>query len=369
MKRLRSAQRRRGGRRPRRGASLVLALLLIVVLSVTAAAALTMVGSERRVIEDSQAAAEAHAMARSAYDQFVANPQGTMAAFTPPTFTGPDSVKFTFSDGYAWVSIQRIRPATGNTLPLYLVRSRAVRTAYRSAHIPVAERVFAQYGTWQKGMPVLAAWTSLSGLMKSGGSGIIGGADNCGVSTPVAGVAVPALPGYVQTGGTSVPSGSPNIANMGTQTQANALVKIDWAGMVAGTSLAPDITIPGGAWPSFAVASYWPVIYVNQAASFSLPSSGRGFLVVRNNLTINGSEVWDGIIFVGGTLTSSGANTVNGAVVTGLNVLLGEIVTPSDLGSGNKTYRYDSCNVGSAMSRFDGLSPIRNASADNWRTY
>ena len=41
-------------------------------------------------------------------------------------------------------------------------------------------------------------------------------------------------------------------------------------------------------------------------------------------MTISGALQWDGIILVGGTLTSNGNNSVNVAVVTGLNVLIGE---------------------------------------------
>jgi hypothetical protein len=344
--------------------------MLIVVLSATAAAAFSMVGSERRVVDDQEAAADAHAMARSAYDQFIANPVGGLAAFSPPTFTGPDSAYYTFSDGYAWVLVRRVRPAIGDTAATYLIRSRAVRTSERAPNVPVAERVFAQYAQYQAGtMSVLSAWTSLTGLHKNGGSGTLSGVDNCGQKPAVAGVAVPNIPGYSQNGGSSVPSGSPGILNMGTQSQANAMVPVDWAGIVNGTSVTPDITIPGGSWPSFSNANYWPVIYVNQASDWSLPGNGRGLLIVRNSMTIGGARQWDGIILVGGTLTSNGNNTVSGAVVTGLNMLIGESVPVSDVGNGNKTYRYDSCNVASAASRFGGLSPLRNTSSDNWPSY
>ena len=44
-------------------------------------------------------------------------------------------------------------------------------------------------------------------------------------------------------------------------------------------------------------------------------------------------------------------------------------VPESDLGSGTKTFRYNSCNVASAMARFNGLSPFRNALVDNWPAY
>jgi hypothetical protein len=128
--------------------------------------------------------------------------------------------------------------------------------------------------------------------------------------------------------------------------------------------------MPAGSWPSSTTfANSWPVIYVDQAGTFSLPSDGRGTLIVKNDMTISGSKSWNGIILVGGALTSNGNNTVLGAVVTGLNTVLGQSVSDSDIGNGTKTYRYDSCNVANAASKFGGLVPLRNTSADNWTTY
>ena len=361
--------RRRRLRGTRKGVAMVLSLVLIVVLSVTAAAALGMVGSERHAVEDQEAAAEAHALARSAYDRFIADPTGFLPSFAPTTFAGPDSAHMVFSDGYAWVKVQRVRPSVGGSAPLFLIRSRAVRTINRPVRTPVAERIFAQYAQWQDvQMPALAAWTSLSGLLKDGGSGAISGLDNCG-GAPVAGVAVPKNPGYVQNGGSSVPSGSPPILNMGTQSQANGMVSVDWSTILGGMALSADIKVPGSVWPSFANSNYWPLIYVDQATSFALPSSGRGMLIVKNDMTISGGIKWDGIILVGGTFTSNGNNTVSGALVTGLNVLLGMNVPPSNIGNGTKTYQYDSCNVEKAVHKFNGLAPLRNSSTDNWPSY
>jgi hypothetical protein len=362
--------RRRALTRPRQGIALVLALVVIVILSVTAAAALGMVGSERRVVEDQEAASEVHAMARSAYDRFITDPTGILPSFVPATFVGPDSGQVSFSDGYAWVSVQRVRPSVSGSATLFLVRSRAVRTINRPVRTPVAERVFAQYAQWQDvQMPAQAAWTSLSGLLKSGATGTISGVDNCG-GAPVAGVAVPNVPGYVQSGsGASVPSGSPDILNMGSQPAANAMVGVDWSTILAGMSVSADVVLPGGSWPSFSNSSYWPVIYVDQVSSYTLPASGRGMLIVRNDLVMNGSTTWDGVILVGGTLTSNGNNTVRGAIVGGLNVLLGQSVPPSNLGNGTKVFRYDSCIIENALGKFNGLAPLRNASADNWASY
>ena len=362
--------RRRLSAGPRKGIALVLALVLVVIMSVTAAAALGMVGGERRVIEDHEAASAAYAMARSAYDQFITNPTGVLPSFAGATFAGPDSGKITFSDGYAWVSLQRVRPSVAGSPILFLIRSRAVWTVNRPGSTPIAERVFAQYAQWNDvEMPALAAWTSLSGLLKNGGSGVVSGADNCGSATPIAGVAVPNVPGYTQNGGASVPTGSPPIMNMGSQSAANGMVGVDWVTILSGMSLSADVVLPGGAWPSFSNSSYWPVIYVDQVSSFSLPGSGRGMLIVKNDMIINDMAQWDGIILVGGTFTSNGNNTVNGALVTGLNVLLGQSVPPSNLGNGTKTYRYDSCTVEHAVKKFNGLAALKNSGSDNWASY
>ena len=354
---------------PRAGSALLTTLMLVLVISAAVAGTFSMIESERKSLGDQEAQQGAYDIARSGYDHFMANPAGSLAGFTPPTWTGPDSLYVPLSGGYAWVRVERIRPAIGTDGALYLVRSRGVRTSYRSGNTPAAERIFAQYAQFNTGMPPLAAWTSLSGLVKSGGSGVISGTDGCGATAPVGGVAVPTAPGYVQSGGSSVPSGSPNILDMGPQPSANAMIDLDWPGIVAGTALTPDLTIPGASWPSFASSTYWPVIYVNQVSEFDLPSDGRGLLIVRNNMRLNGSVQWDGIILVGGTLTSSGNNTVSGAVVTGLNVLLGENPGASDLGSGNKTFVFNSCNVANATTRFGGLVALRNTSVDNWPAY
>jgi hypothetical protein len=156
---------------------------------------------------------------------------------------------------------------------------------------------------------------------------------------------------------------------MGSQSNANNMVGVDWVTILGGMALSADVVIPGGSWPSFANANYWPVIYVDQAATWALPGSGRGMLIVKNNMTISGSLTWEGIILVGGTLTSNGNNTVKGTLVTGLNVLLGQTVPASDVGNGTKFFKFDSCNIENATSRFNGLAPIRNSSADNWKSY
>lgn len=357
--------------RARRGVAMAMTLLIIVVLSALAAGAFTRIGTERRSIDNQESMLAAYSLARTGLDQFLADPTNGPFAFNATTFAGPDSGTVTISGGYAVITAQRIRAAVGTTVSaLYVVRSRGVLTASGVSDAPQAERTVAMLAEWQPGtMKVLSAWTSLTGLKKNGGSGALSGYDNCGAAADVAGVAVPTSPGYSQNGGSSVPDGNPKIQDLGTTAQAIQTVGIDWSGIVDGTALTPDYTIPGS-WPSSSTfSSSWPVIYVDQAGTYSLPGTGRGTLIVRNDLTISGNKTWEGIILVGGTLTSNGKNTVQGAVVTGLNITLGESVAQSDVGNGNKNYEYDSCNVSAAASNFGGLVPLRNTYVDNWASY
>jgi len=74
--------------------------------------------------------------------------------------------------------------------------------------------------------------------------------------------------------------------------------------------------------------------------------SGQGILIVENDFTSNGNFTWDGIILAGGSVSASnGTQTVNGAIITGLDELLGEDVEGYSLGNGTKKYNFNSCNV------------------------
>ena len=135
--------------------------------------------------------------------------------------------------------------------------------------------------------------------------------------------------------------------------------------------MVPDVTVSGSTgWPTSTAWSdpnFWPVIRAN--GDLDLPSDGRGTLIVTGNLLLNGSQHWRGLVLVGGAITSNGNNTVTGAIFTGLNVKLGQTVAQSDLGNGNKTYQYNSCDVASATMRFRKLVVYRNAGADNLPAY
>ena len=191
----------------------------------------------------------------------------------------------------------------------------------------------------------------------TGTSGTISGYDaatpsDCtgGGSNDVAGVAVPPG-GYSQNGKNQVPEGDPDIDDSQSGLQQLQATGIDWDGMINGGGMTPDYTVPPDSWPDFGSlpANEWPLIYVTDSEHALGPGdSGRGVIVARHDVRMNGSFEWDGIMLVGGALRSNGNQTVEGMVVTGLNLLLGESPSDTDLGNGNKTFQYHSCNILSA---------------------
>jgi hypothetical protein len=264
-----------------------------------------------------------------------------------------------------------MRVSAGGIPGLYALRSTGVRTNPRMPGQTAATRTVGQIFKWETGnLSVPGAWTSLSGINKNGGSGTFSGVDECGMLPAVAGVAVPTAPGYTQSGGTSIPTGNPPIKDLGPQPGSNDSARVDWAGVLSGSSLVPTVTVPPDAFPSaaaFADTTYWPIIKVT--GDLSLPNNGQGVLIVSGNFTINGGQAWDGVLLVGGTVTSNGSNTIRGATISGLNAQLGMAVPVSDIANGTKIFRYNSCLIARALRPFAGLVPMDNAWADNWASY
>ena len=101
-------------------------------------------------------------------------------------------------------------------------------------------------------------------------------------------------------------------------------------------------------------------------------------LIVDNDLTINGSNQWNGVILVGGQLISNGNNVSEGATLSGLNRLLGQTVlrstasysdTSNATANGQKSYVYNSCSVSKATSGLARYTMMPNTWMDNLPGY
>lgn len=358
-------------RRPahrRRGAALPVVILLMVILALSLTAAFTINSNESRAVDNQQEQIEAFALAESGRERYLIDRAAFGLNGEP---AASESIRVVQSGGYADVVVARIRQSFGGRPGLYALRSTGVRTNPRMPGQPAATRTVGQIFKWETGnLSVPGAWTSLSGINKNGGSGTFSGVDECGALPAVAGVAVPTAPGYTQSGGTSIPNGNPPIKDLGPQPGSNDSARVDWAGVLSGTSLVPTITVPPQLFPTaaaFADTSFWPIIKVT--GDIALPASGRGILIVTGNFTIGGGQSWDGILLVGGTVTSNGSTTIRGAAISGLNKQIGIAVPVSDIANGTKIFRYNSCLMARALRPFAGVVPLDNAWADNWASY
>jgi hypothetical protein len=363
----------------RRGGALPMVILLITVMTIALAAAYTLNGAETQVGDDYEEQVAALALAESGRHRFLVDRAGLGFTATPPGALEVDTIPY--ADGQAIVSLTRIRPQMNQLPPLYILRSRGIRPAPAHGNVPPAERTVAQYVYWDA-MPlnVLAGWTSLTGVKKNGlNPGSLSGVDmnpgTGGCPTPlgmVSGVAATSIPGPAFDGDPGNMTGTPPLKPLGTLADAQSAVDIDWPAIVNNTAdIAYDIIIPGGVWPTaaqFADPNYWPTIRIN--GNYTLGSYGKGTLIITGNLHMNSvSAKWDGVVLVGGALTSNGNSGVAGATVTGLNTMLGMAVPISDIGNGAKTYYFNSCNATRALRQQARLRPLPNTWMDNWASY
>jgi hypothetical protein len=370
----------------RPGFALPMVILVMFILVGALAAGFNMLSSERAADDASVQSQVAAALAETGLQQGLRNRPGLGLPAVPPA--GVESTRVTLTNGYADIITTRMRAPVGTTVPaLYLVRSRGVRTRTGVAGAGNASAMSSAFATFQNmTMTIQSAMTGINGIDKAGNAGAISGVDQCpvalgGTGTSVAAVAVPDVPGY--SGQTGPLSGTPLVQSLGaTAATAATTVPFDWADIVSGSAITPDFLADylGNGFPStgwFASNPLrWPTIIVNNGPypnmEFTLSSFGRGLLIVYGDLNLNGNTAgWDGIIIVGGKITSNGTNAVSGATITGLNVKLGYNVTNNDVNdlNGTKSYFYNSCNVNSALSALGALRVYQNTWANNFPSY
>lgn len=373
-------------RAKRAGFALPMVILVLFILVGALASGFAILSGERAADDATIQAQAAAALAESGLQQGLRNRPGLGLPAIPPA--GVESTRVTLAGGYTDIVTTRMRAASGTTIPaLYLVRARGVRTITGVAGAGNATAMSSAFASFQQmTMTVASAMTGINGITKAGASGNISGVDACpaasgGTGLTLPAVAVPTVPGYV--GSLTPLTGTPKVQSLGaTAAVASTSVPFDWADIVSGSAITPDFTstaggvgFPSTAWFT-ANPTRWPTIIVNNGPSpdteFTLNAFGRGLLIVYGSLRLNGNTAgWDGIIITGGRIRSNGGNQVSGAVITGLNVKLGYVVTASDMNdlNGNKEYLYNSCNVNSALSALGSLRVYQNTWANNFRSY
>jgi len=331
------------------GFALILVLFVLVGLTAMATAGFLSTDSEYQVSENHSSNVHALNAASSGLYDYLAS-----------SITGVDTVTFAYPNASVTVFGEQYLDL-GNGSELLRITANA---QYVSAAGDTASRTLntlAVHAISAGNFNVTAAFASGSGVNKSGDAGTISGYDmsssgDCpGAGTnDVAGVTVPPG-GYTQSGGTPVPEGNPDIDDSQSGYDQLLATGIDWPAMINSGGMQPDYTVPPDSWPDFSTipSTEWPLIYVTDA-DFNIDATydGRGVIVARHDVTMNGSFEWDGIMLVGGKINSNGYQQIRGATVTGLNLLLGESVSDNDIGNGNKTFQYNSCNV---LDAFQGL--------------
>jgi Tfp pilus assembly protein PilV len=365
------------------GFALPLVVIMLVVLSMSLAAGLAATAAETGTTTAQRGQNRAYAIAELGLQRFLVSRDslcalaGASCLSDPAGATsGQDSVNLTVNGGRAVVVARLLRPQQGtkDTIPaLFLVRSMGVDSTskLRGGDTTTSVRTVGMIAQWStQTMNVTGAWTSLSGLNKQGSAGQIDGNDQCGRKPAVAGVMVPK--GQYSATGNFVPTGNPPLDTTKSLSQLEAQMTIDWNGIINGNAIQADFNVGPDAFPSaawFAAdTSRWPVIRVH-ANGFSLPAAGRGIIIADSDFTISGSNMWNGVILVGGKLTSNGNNTTSGATMSGLNYLLPDAQRPGQgtiiddaTANGNKTYVYNSCSVARATQRLRHFVAI----ADTW---
>lgn len=222
-----------------------------------------------------------------------------------------------------------------------------------------------------------AAVVAPGGLDKNGVAGIVSGVDaatpadcSTGGMQNVAGLVVPS--GGLQLGGLSAGSlgttggtgtrgfaGNPAVDSSSVAMAMLQQTNIPWQSLISGNYVGFDYVVSQNGYPSFrsqVAPGDWPVILIDQPGYQLTPAmSGRGTLIALNDVSLSGNLHWDGLILVGDDLTSNGQQTVRGAVVAGLNLLLQQSPVSPLQANGNWDFQYHSCNIRLALR---GLGPI-----------
>lgn len=334
----------------RRGIALVALLLVMVLMTVLAVAALT------RAIAEQQASAAVTWNAKTFYAADGAREIGFAALKEYYEIAPGDSVtlveRYDFGDNvYGTAAAVRIDEGLNDSDPREFV-------VYGHGYTDplYAESKIAEYLRVDLALPwnLFAAIVTLPGMRKNGVAGMVTGydPDTCG----------PPVPGVI-AGGPVTESrapvvddarwldGEPPLEYMELQALIEALGFDGW-GEARGGPFDYEVNDVAD-WPSGDLCLTWPAIRVGSEARLRRAHSGCGIIIAPQDLGVGGGFTWQGIVLVGNVIRIDGIIDVHGTAMTGLNAILGEPVSGSDLGNGTKLFSYNSCAVRKAWRRWN----------------
>ncbi len=341
--------------RSQSGFTLAAVVFVTALLGVMTVASLMMVGDDRWASVGSREGTRAFNTADAGKNVVIASwAQGAQYDTLMPN--AGDSVDM------GWQAI----PESGTS---YRALMRRVSTDLFSLHAQGRSRGAGAYqvqvllrraGSWDIGTTQAALYAATE-LRKNSADGVTTGFDAC-VGDDIAGLKTP----YLQFDGdvTEVFNGAPPVDTVtGDPLAELQATGIDWPGILSSSF---DYTILDETeFPDFSSLpeDFYPSIRVTGARiDLRDTYNGRGILVVPEELRINNEWVWDGVILVGNFFQSNGKMTIRGAVMSGLNILLGvdpAAIQISAIGPGETQVIYDTCIVSEALNARGGSGGIQ----------
>lgn len=353
-----------------RGFVLATTLMVMTLLTVMLATAFLLISAETRTTDSSFAASRALALAQAGQQAYFSSPHGIVATY--------DSVHYTFPGGFARVVARRLHDSTATQQQLWVIYSTGVDTTRSLGGQPNGLRTIAQLARLQAGsLPARAAMIAANGVRFLGnGDNPINGADaafcwpqhdSTGLTVGVSGAVDSSPPPPPKP----APAGSPGQEVLASDQAVLDSTRIDWVRLVDAGEFTPDYIATPPCTHSQQLSGF-PSGVCNGNATLS----GRryGILVVTGDADLANGAHWDGILLVGGRLTTptggSSTYTVHGMVITGLNMLKGQAVQANQLRRGtSRVIQWASCYTAPSVTGLAAFTPVKGTWFDNWALY
>ncbi len=271
-------------------------------------------------------------------------------------------------------------PGTHDTNGIVLLQVQA--TGFNGAVATAAITVRASVG-WPIDT-LTAALTTGNGLRKNSPQGGVSGFDEAtaadcpgGGQPPITGLIAPDSAfqfnhlgagvqpdsnGVISADSSGTFQGDPPIQLVSDPVAALQALGIDWQGILNGQfDYVVDQKPPGNEWPDFSSLppdAFPSIIVTAPRVDLDNAYSGRGLLVVTEELRLKGGFQWDGLILVGNFMQSNGQLSIRGGMITGLDLLLGRdpaTMSISAIGPGVSQVTYNSCLFTAAKNAGGGI--------------